>query len=50
LVPVLRLIELFCSDVIVDPIQKQVAALSRARVLLNLGLKDVGQALVDKID
>lgn len=50
LVPVLRLIEVFASKVIDDQIQKQTAQLTRARVLYNLGLKDLGQKLVDQID
>jgi hypothetical protein len=42
LVPVLKLIEVFSSEVIDDQIQKQTASLMRARVLYNLGLKELG--------
>ena len=48
--PVLKLIEVFASQVIEDPIQKQTACLARARVLYNLGLKDQGAKLVESID
>ena len=50
LIPVLRLIEVFASYVIDDQIQKQTASLTRARVLYNLGLKDLGNKLVEQID
>lgn len=49
LVPVLKLIEVFASEVLDDPVQKQTAELQRARVLFNLGLRDQGTKIVDAL-
>ena len=45
MLPVLKLLELFSKEVIVDPIIEQTFVLSRSRLLYNLGLKDQADRL-----
>ena len=45
MLPVLRLLELYASHVLINPVLEQVHALHRARLLMNLGLKEEGTAL-----
>ena len=48
--PVMQLIILFDQVVIEDPIQLQAAKLQRARLLMNLGLKDQAQAITQSVE
>jgi hypothetical protein len=43
--PVLAMMELFSKEVLVDPILVSTNQLARGRLVMNLGLKDEGQAL-----
>lgn len=50
LIPVLQLLEIFAGQVLNSPVLEQAHALQRSRVLMNLGLKQEGQKLYEKIE
>lgn len=50
LVPVLQLLELFAGQVLDSPILEQSHALHRSRLLMNLGLKQDGVKLYERVE